>query len=156
MRFPSPLVRGRLKQRYKRFLADVVLDTGEHITAACPNTGAMVGLTAPGLRRLAVAERSRDAQIPAYLGDGRSRPGHRPDPRWHQPHAAQPARRRGHRRLYDKKLTGYETARREVKYGEASRIDMLLEDHAQRPLLCRGQERALDARRRGGRNFPTA
>ncbi len=48
MRFPSPLVRGRLKQRYKRFLADIVLDTGEHITAACPNTGAMVGLAAPG------------------------------------------------------------------------------------------------------------
>ena len=48
MRFPSPLVRGRLNQRYKRFLADIVLDTGEHITAACPNTGAMVGLAAPG------------------------------------------------------------------------------------------------------------
>ncbi|MCK5088658.1 MAG: DNA/RNA nuclease SfsA, partial [Hyphomicrobiaceae bacterium] len=32
MRFSSPLKRGRLLQRYKRFLADVTLDTGETIT----------------------------------------------------------------------------------------------------------------------------
>ena len=48
MKFKSPLVRGRLIRRYKRFLADVVLDTGETITAACANTGSMLGLTEPG------------------------------------------------------------------------------------------------------------
>ena len=31
-----------------RFLADIVLDSGETITASCPNTGAMLGLTEPG------------------------------------------------------------------------------------------------------------
>lgn len=48
MRFKSPLVRGKLLKRYKRFLADVQLDTGELITAACPNTGSMLGLNEPG------------------------------------------------------------------------------------------------------------
>ncbi len=48
MRFSTPLTRGRLIRRYKRFLADVALDTGETITATCPNTGSMLGLTAPG------------------------------------------------------------------------------------------------------------
>ncbi len=48
MRFPSPLKRGRLVRRYKRFLADVVLDDGQEITASCPNTGSMLGLCAPG------------------------------------------------------------------------------------------------------------
>jgi len=35
MDFPSPLERGRLVQRYKRFFADVALDDGRAITAHC-------------------------------------------------------------------------------------------------------------------------
>ncbi|MGB8316245.1 MAG: DNA/RNA nuclease SfsA, partial [Aestuariivirga sp.] len=48
MQFKRPLVRGKLIKRYKRFLTDVELDTGETVTAACPNTGSMLGLTEPG------------------------------------------------------------------------------------------------------------
>src|SRR5689334_11193714 len=48
MRFHAPLVRGTLVQRYKRFMADVVLGTGETITAHCANSGAMAGLKEPG------------------------------------------------------------------------------------------------------------
>ena len=35
---------GILVKRYKRFLADIQLDTGESIVAHCPNTGPMTGV----------------------------------------------------------------------------------------------------------------
>jgi sugar fermentation stimulation protein A len=48
MLFPSRLIRGTLVRRYKRFLADVRLPSGEIITAHCTNTGSMLGCNAPG------------------------------------------------------------------------------------------------------------
>lgn len=45
--FP-PLITGKLLKRYKRFFADIELETGEIITAHCPNTGPMTGVSAPG------------------------------------------------------------------------------------------------------------
>ena len=50
MILPSPLVPGILLRRYKRFLADVKLESGQTVTAHCPNTGSMLGVAEPGCR----------------------------------------------------------------------------------------------------------
>ena len=46
----TPLIPATLVKRYKRFLADVVLPSGETITAHCANPGSMIGLMPPGAR----------------------------------------------------------------------------------------------------------
>ena len=50
MRFRSALVEGRLIRRYKRFLADVQLEGAGVVTAACPNTGSLMGCCDAGSR----------------------------------------------------------------------------------------------------------
>ena len=48
MKFEPALSRGTLIKRYKRFLADVELASGELITIHCPNTGSMKNCNDPG------------------------------------------------------------------------------------------------------------
>lgn len=50
MRFSTPLEAGRLVRRYKRFLADVISDSGEHLCIHCPNTGSMLNCMGEGAR----------------------------------------------------------------------------------------------------------
>ena len=50
MRFQTELVPARLVKRYKRFLADSELEGGRIITAHCANPGSMLGLAGPGTR----------------------------------------------------------------------------------------------------------
>ncbi len=50
MRLPGPLHAGILRQRYKRFLADVELADGRLVTAHCADPGRLPGLAVPGAR----------------------------------------------------------------------------------------------------------
>lgn len=151
MRFPVPLTSGRLVRRYKRFLADCLLDSGEEVTAHVANSGSMLGLATPGSR--VYLARSSDPKrklawswqlveaggalvgidtglsnriVAEAIAEGRI-----------------PA------------LAGYETLRREVPYGARSRVDMLLEGEG-RPHCYVEVKSVTLSRRPGVAEFPDA
>ena len=118
------LIGGRLLRRYKRFLADVELDSGEQITVHCPNTGAMTGCAEPGFR--------------VWLSRS-SNPKRKYAHTWELAQDAAGERICVHSALANRfveqaifrgaipELGGYQQLRREQKYGEeGSRIDLLL------------------------------
>jgi sugar fermentation stimulation protein A len=127
MRFPTPVIRGTLIQRYKRFLADVRLEDGRTVTATCPNTGSMLGLTSPGATVWLSESDSPTRKyrftwemVEADLGHGPTLVGINTQHPNKLVAEAMAARRIRY-------LAGYPAFRREVRYGENSRIDILLE-----------------------------
>ncbi len=144
-----PLFKGTLIKRYKRFMADILLDETNHlnskgfetsqlpesleedlsssghvVTAHCPNSGSMQGCSEPG------------AQV--YLSR-HNNPKRRLKYTWEM--IEMPASLVGVNTMVPNKLvkasviagrveglSGFETVRSEVKYGRNSRIDLLLEN----------------------------
>ncbi|MGI9251428.1 MAG: DNA/RNA nuclease SfsA [Pseudohongiellaceae bacterium] len=134
MRIPGGLQEAELIQRYKRFLADVILADGSRITLHCPNTGSMKNCAEPGSR---VWFSTADNPARKYsntwevvevagkwlagINTGRANA------------LVAEAIEAGHIR----ELAGYGKMRREVKYGEqGSRIDLLLEMESSQAPLC--------------------
>ena len=134
MRFTEPLIPATLVKRYKRFLADVVLSSGEEITAHVANPGAMIGLAAPGSRVWLSKSSNVKRKLPyswelveVDLGAGPELIGintAHPNLLVAEAIAANAI----------PELAGYAVTRREVKYGKNSRIDFLLETPSRR--LC--------------------
>lgn len=131
MKFPEPLIEGRLIRRYKRFLADVRLPDGAEVTAHCPNTGSMLGCQ-PADGRVWLSRSDNPARKLAYTWElVETTPGKLACVNTARPNAqARNAIEAG--KITE--LSGYARCRAEVKYGEEkSRIDLLLSGHESEP-----------------------
>lgn len=124
MQFP-PLLSATLIKRYKRFLADVTLAGGEPLTVHCPNTGAMTGCAEEGFEVWLSTSDNAKRKYPHTWELARNHKGH-----WICIHSAKANSLVEEAIEHDviAPLLGYDTIRREVKYGdEKSRIDLLLQ-----------------------------
>ena len=148
MNFPAPIQKGRLIKRYKRFLADIELG-GEIITAHCANSGSMMGVKDEGAAvwispatnpnrklkwdwqviEIGNAKVCINTALPNAIVEEAILAGQIPE------------------------LSGYENLRREVKYGQNSRIDILLED-LKKPLCYVEIKNVTLSRKPGLAEFP--
>lgn len=118
---PATLIR-----RYKRFLADVVMDDGTELTVHCPNSGAMTSCGEPG-RPVLISDSGNPKRKLRHTLEmirmGRT---------WVGVNTQRPNRAVDHfvRTGQVPELMGYGDPRKEVRYGEGgrSRIDLLLSD----------------------------
>ena len=123
VRIELPTLEGRLLRRYKRFLADVELPSGEVVTAHCPNTGALTGCLPERGRVVLRDSRNPDRKL-RYTFQTVEVEG-----TWVNVDTSLPnsvvaeAIEAG----AVPELAGYDRVRREVPYGNGSRIDLLLE-----------------------------
>jgi sugar fermentation stimulation protein A len=68
MKFDQILLEGTLKKRYKRFLADVILDNSEQeVLVHVPNSGSMLGVSDPGSRCRVSVSSNPKRKIPYTL-----------------------------------------------------------------------------------------
>lgn len=123
MKFASQLVKGTLIKRYKRFLADVTLEDGSVVTAHTANSGSMLGCCTPG-SEVWLSPANNPARKLQWTWELVRVDGLLVGINTSHPNAlAAEAVAAG--AIPD--LAGYETVRREVKYGKNSRIDLLLQ-----------------------------
>ena len=149
MRFEPPLSPGSLVRRYKRFLADVTI-AGRAQTVHVANPGSMLGLALPGSRIWLSASKNPARKLPlswelvevagSLVGINTG----------YANRLAEEAIRRGHIEA----LTGYASLRREVAYGEGSRVDFLLEGEGRPP--CYVEVKSVTLKRGATAEFPDA
>ena len=121
-------VRGVLIKRYKRFLADCILDSGEFVTAHCPNTGSMKTLLSDHAPVWLKTHDNPKRKLPftlTLLGVG--------DDDWALVDTSLPNHivAEGIDAKQAPSLLGYGQMKREVAYGSRrSRIDLLLSERS--------------------------
>lgn len=126
MHFDPPLKQGKLIKRYKRFLADITLADKQQLTIHCANTGAMTGCAEAGVTVWYSTSDNAKRKYPHSWELTQTAAGH----------SICVNTARANTLVVEainneviSELSGYQTLRTEVKYGqENSRIDILLQD----------------------------
>jgi sugar fermentation stimulation protein A len=123
MKFSDPLVPGRLIKRYKRFLVDIELESGKVVVAHCANPGSMMNLLLPDAEVWLSPASNPNRKLKytwemiryedTLIGLNTSLPNKIVEDAIQQDLVAE--------------FTEYDSLKREVKYGENSRIDILLQ-----------------------------
>jgi sugar fermentation stimulation protein A len=125
MKFTARLIRGKLIKRYKRFLADIELEDGEIIVAHCANPGSMINLKEPGAEVWLSPANNPKRKLKytweiikhtdSYVGVNTGLTNRIVED--------------SIKKDLIPELEGYDNLRREVQYGENSRVDILLESN---------------------------
>lgn len=125
MRFSPPLERARLLRRYKRFLADIELASGEQLTIHCPNTGSMFNCMEEGGQVWFSRSNDPKRKLPGTWEISETPQGRLACVNTGRANAlVEEALRAG----VISELTGFTGLKREVAYGEErSRVDFRLE-----------------------------
>ncbi|PVZ12561.1 MULTISPECIES: DNA/RNA nuclease SfsA [unclassified Pseudomonas] len=125
MQFDPPLERATLLRRYKRFLADVQLPSGELLTLHCPNTGSMLNCMKEGGAVWFSRSSDPKRKLPGTWELSETPQGRLACVNTGRANASvEEALRAG----IIEELAGFSLLRREVAYGqERSRIDFYLE-----------------------------
>ncbi|MSO99112.1 MAG: DNA/RNA nuclease SfsA [Rhodospirillaceae bacterium] len=148
MKFSKPLIEGTLIKRYNRFFADVTLKDGKVVTAHCANSGSMLSVKEPGSRVWLTPVDNPERKLKftwelievfgGLVGINTSYPNR----------LVAEAIEAGE----IKSLKGYDSLKREQKYGKNSRIDILLEKKGKPP--CYVEVKNVTMKRADGPKHP--
>jgi sugar fermentation stimulation protein A len=124
MVFSQNLLKGYFIKRYKRFLTDIKLEEEKVVTAHCPNSGSMkscLGTDWPTRLSISNNPKRKLKYTLEMLHNGKTWIGV-------NTHLANQIVAEAISKAEIQELNGYTNLRREVKYGQNSRIDILLEN----------------------------
>ena len=151
MNNPVKFISGRLIKRYKRFFADVKLDSGEVVTAHCPNTGSMMGLLTEG-NIVYLSKTDNEKRKLKYTLEIIRDKGASVGVNTHR------ANRIVEKAIIEKKISTLGKKydyRREVKYGKNSKIDFLITNKKDEEIFLEVKNVTL-SKRKGISEFPDA
>ncbi len=144
------LIQGHLVKRYKRFLADVKLDSGELITAHCPNSGSMKESSESG-RPVFLSYHDNPKRKLKYTWELIEMPDSLVGVNTQRPNRlVELAISSGH----IKELSNYSSIKREIKVSDHSRLDLHLSN--EKGDSCFVEVKNCTLVKKGNASFPDA